>query len=488
MAGSAAEDWVAGSFCLDLAQDGFRLRHCKFFVGRISTPLHLMNFFRRFFANSRHGHAPSDTMRGGLWPWILLLLFSCVSFGGLLLLKAESWSWTILSLLGLFFWFGLHRGRVDVSPSLRTWGFICLGWSIAALGSWAANGFLISQGRELDTPYLKFLLVPFIVFGLMPMVQVNAQRLANRIWVCYIIGAVLCFAAAYAQLHGWAGAWLVGEGRGRASGAVNPIYFGNISLLLGFLGLLGGLQLARRYGAMVWGLVGWFALLCGLMASVLSLSRGGWVALPFLLFIVVASAWSRRQKGRLIGIIGVFLAGILVAQTLVPKDALRERIDLVYTGLSSFDPNASQDSVGYRLRMWQHALEIAVDHPLFGTGPGSYVFETGSGAPRFWHAHSDYFNIAANLGLLGVLALLLTYVYPAWRFLRLCRSAEPWRAELALGGGLVVAGYAIFSLTDVMFYRSIGTVFYLGTVTFLLALAEPGPGSCSTRPAGTVGP
>lgn len=444
-----------------------------------------MNSLFRFLAFPKSEHDLSDTAPGRFWLWVFLLLFSCISFVGLVLVKAESWAWTALSLLGLLVLLGRRGQGLGVSKSLRAWAIICLLWCVAALNSWAANGFLVSQGRELDTPYLKFLLVPFIVFGLAPFWQSNAQRIANKLWLCYIVGAILCFATAYAQVHGWLDAWLVGEGIGRAGGAVNPIYFGNISLLLGLLGLLSGLKLARRHGALGWSLLGWFAMLCGLLASVLSMSRGGWVALPFLLLIVVASAWARRQKGRLIGIVGVFLAGILVAQTLMPGDVLRHRVGLAYTALLSFDPNASQDSVGYRLRMWKHALDVTVEHPLFGAGPGSYVFETEGGiSPRFRHAHSDYFNAAANLGLLGLLALLFSYAYPAWRFFRLSRSVEPWRAEIALGGLLVVTGYAIFSLTDVMFYRSIGTVFYLGTVTLLLALAEPGQETTRTERIG----
>lgn len=434
-----------------------------------------MNFLMRFLASSQGGQDLIDTRKGRLWLWVFLALSCCVSFLGMLLLKAESWAWTALSVWGLLAWLRNRQQHADVPKSMRIWTAVCLLWCVAALSSWAANGFLLLQGRELDTPYLKFLLVPFVVFGLVPIWQMNAQRIANGLWVCYILGALACFATAYAQLHGWTGVWLVGEGWGRPGGVVNPIYFGNISLLLGFLGLLGGLQLARRHRGIAWGLLGWLALLCGLLASVLSLSRGGWVALPFLLFIVLGSAWRQRQKGRLVGLIGVFLAGILVAQTLVPEGALRERVGLVYTALTSFDPSSSEDSVGYRLRMWQHALDIAAENPILGAGPGSYVFNTDHGnPPRFRHAHSDYFNTAANLGLLGLMALLLSYGYPAWRFLRLCRSNDPWRVDIALGGILVVTGYAIFSLTDVMFYRSIGTVFYLGTVTVLLALAESG--------------
>lgn len=415
---------------------------------------------------------------GSLWLWVFFALFSCVSFLGLFVVKAESLAWTALSMLGLLSWLFVERRSTNISKSLRNWMLICLACSGVAVGSWAANGFLLEQGRELDTPFVKFLLIPVIVYGLTPSLRRAATQISGGLWICYMVGAALCFLVAYAQSHGWTDVWFVAEGRGRAGGAVNPIYFGNIALLLGFLGLIGGLQLARKKGKRAWSLLGWASLLAGLLASGLSLTRGGWVALPFLLLILIGCAWRQGKKGYMLGVAGVFIVGAVFVQTLMPPGALGERIAVARNELASFNPNSSQNSVGYRLRMWQHAIATTAANPLLGGGPSSYVFDTqGDNPPRFHHAHSDYFNMAANLGLLGLLVQLLLYGYPAYRFLRMCRNSDPRRSELALGGLLIVVGYAFFSLTDVMFYRSIGTVFYLGNVTVLLALVERDAGT-----------
>lgn len=86
------------------------------------------------------------------------------------------------------------------------------------------------------------------------------------------------------------------------------------------------------------------------------------------------------------------------------------------------------DSGEIRRIVWQGAIEIWKDHPLFGTGPETFAYSYYWYRPRehndvsewdflYNKAHNEYLNIAANtgsLGLLGYLSLIVSYF--AWSF------------------------------------------------------------------------
>ncbi len=139
-------------------------------------------------------------------------------------------------------------------------------------------------------------------------------------WWGLAFGALLAGAIA-AYEHWWLGRWRVGNG-------VNAIPFGNLSLLLGTLSLAGLMSSSSIRNELR--LVLALAAVGGLLASVLSGTRGGWVVFPVLVLILLlalretGSRWGRLRVGP-VWLVGVLVA-VLLAMSLMPGAPVKGRL------------------------------------------------------------------------------------------------------------------------------------------------------------------
>ena len=142
-----------------------------------------------------------------------------------------------------------------------------------------------------------------------------------------------------------------------------------------------------------------------------------------------------------------------------------------------------RSSVGQRLEMWSAAIRLFTKAPLLGVGTGAYQSEAKTmvdagvappGSADYDHPHSDYFDALANRGLLGFLTLAALLGVPAWFFSRHLGSREPIRVGAALGGLLIVTGFALCGLTETMFIHSLTIGWYvIMTSVFLVLVGAP---------------
>lgn len=131
----------------------------------------------------------------------------------------------------------------------------------------------------------------------------------------------------------------------------------------------------------------------------LTFSRGGWIggfSSLFLAFVVVSPV---------VGIGLILLLGI----TLFAVPILRLRV------LSLIDPSYIQKSLeaGGRLFRWKYGVNNGFEHPLFGTGLGTFG---GSAAQKYGYfsytsMDSVYINVFAETGFLGIVSFLLWVFY-----------------------------------------------------------------------------
>lgn len=130
-----------------------------------------------------------------------------------------------------------------------------------------------------------------------------------------------------------------------------------------------------------------------------------------------------------------------------------------FDGLSSRFLQMDQGMAG-RMELWQDGWKALRDHPLTGTGLGTYaevsrVYQNAIGpGQRSSHAHNDYLETVVELGLPAA-CLLIAGIWGAWcrRALRLWREREtmdPDRlllaaASLAALGGYMLHGWVEFN-------------------------------------------
>jgi O-antigen ligase len=204
------------------------------------------------------------------------------------------------------------------------------------------------------------------------------------------------------------------------------------------------------------------------LGIVLSRSRSGVVVLAFAVFLFFAfSVYSFSRTGfrqpwvgqtvRTVFLVVVALAAVAGVGSTIRRFAL--------------DDLLREDRPLY----WASTVEIVRDFPVFGTGLGTYSSAYGayekasSNEMELRHAHNDYLEAAAELGVVGTVLLLGIILYiavEAFLFWRERRNAQA--RGLALGGLVSLAGAGLHAMTDFNLHVTANAVLF--TVVLGLAL------------------
>jgi O-antigen ligase len=221
----------------------------------------------------------------------------------------------------------------------------------------------------------------------------------------------------------------------------------------------------------------------GLLASVLSQSRGGWLALLLLLPVLLWLALRWLPAARVWrGAGAMALVALLLGAAF--HDSLRQRTALAWQEVQAYeDSGEAHTSIGQRLAHWKLAWRLGLDKPLLGWGSAGYEQEKHLRAERgevspfvtqFSHAHNELLDTLARRGLLGVMALLCFYAVPLAMFWPTRRRAQRCQAQardedlaLRLVGICLVVSYIGFGFTQVFFAHNSGNLFYLFMVAIL---------------------
>jgi len=260
----------------------------------------------------------------------------------------------------------------------------------------------------------------------------------------------------------------------RPGGLVNPITFGDLALLLGLLALAGAIDMrARTRDALPAGA----GALAGLAASVLTGTRGSWVALVLALPLL-ARYVGRLDSRRVHALLAVVLA-VAAAAWFAPALGVQARFaEGVRDARLWYEGGSVWTNFGTRLELWKGAFMLIREHPLFGLDfeacrarLAAYA-QAGRLDPAVLvlpHLHNDVLQVLATGGVAGLACWASTLAAPLRFFLRRLDGRAP-QAALALGGALVVLGYAGFGLTEVMFWSMKASLFYALMVFLLMGL------------------
>ncbi|MGE0072349.1 MAG: O-antigen ligase family protein [Thiomonas sp.] len=324
----------------------------------------------------------------------------------------------------------------------------------------------------------RFLLATPIFFALR---RLPPQRLLV-LWPGMIFGAFAAAALVVFDPRDWGAS----DGVARLGSAfVNPIHFGDIALTLGVLPALGLVQRPLTpvsVRSMLWPAAALLAAAAGLYASILSGSRGGWVAIP--LFVVLAAVFNRsalHARTVLVAALAMLLA-VSLAAIAVPET--RQRIELVFSNLHAFDHGNEDTSIGIRFQLWKAAWVIFTEHPLFGVGMGGFkalmtpMQQSGLLTPLAadlgrQEVHSEILSRLSQLGIVGLAAIAAVYIVPARLFWRRVDAVSAASRAAARMGLALVLGFVVYGLTVETFDLTMTAAFYALTVAVLLAAAYP---------------
>lgn len=268
----------------------------------------------------------------------------------------------------------------------------------------------------------------------------------------------------------------------RPGGLLNPITFGDLSLCLALLALAGMAE-ARR------ALLRWSAALgiaAGLAASLLTGSRGGWLALPAALLLFASGGRHVLLPRGLVPGAPLLACALALGAYALPQTGVRARIDVGVSDVRLYlagDPVAT--SIGVRLALWKAGLRLAAEHPWRGLDTPVYKrrmrewVAAGELSPAVFappeppHLHNDALQALVTRGIVGLCAWAGILLAPFLFFRSQLAQAQALaagpgtRRPAALAGMLVVLSYAAFGLSEVIFWSMKASLFY-ALMVFLL--------------------
>ncbi|MCH4562719.1 O-antigen ligase family protein [Halomonas sp. EGI 63088] len=263
------------------------------------------------------------------------------------------------------------------------------------------------------------------------------------------------------------------QGAYRADGFLFSINLGYLSCAMAFLAA----SLIRGSHRKAWLLA---AALAGVITCLLTLARGAILAVPLLLILLLLLNADRLGWKAISAAFVAMVTLALVSYATLPSVESRVAYTVdEFTNIAQGDIEAAVSSGG-RLQLWTAASHAFLARPLVGLSYDEREAQIAElveqGVLTDWvlgvgrgHAHSQYFEMAATGGVLGLIALLGYLVAPAiyhWRLYRRDRS-NAW-AQVAL---VFTVGFAIYSLTEAAIHHEMMTTFYAYMQVVLLALA-----------------
>lgn len=210
----------------------------------------------------------------------------------------------------------------------------------------------------------------------------------------------------------------------------------------------------------------WAAVPMGIMAVILTYSRGAMLGLATVLFALMM-----KSKRRFLGLTVAVIA-ILTIFVTAPEKWIERMMTL---------KNVSADqSALARLHSWTFAYRLFLDHPILGGGFQTFTAplyaQYNMLANRVQGPHSIYFQVLAEHGLPGLVLFLAIIASCLWNCFRLKRIflERPGSEHLAAYADMVQLGLVTFLVSGAFLGRAYFDLLYqlIATVIILKVLAR----------------
>ncbi len=270
----------------------------------------------------------------------------------------------------------------------------------------------------------------------------------------------------------------------RAAGATHPILFGDLALLIGVLSLAGFIYFKKKKNR-IFLLFPILAFSSGLIASALSMSRGGWVAIPALAIIFI---WyfSRHLPVKKILAICAFLIMTVGIIYMVPQSGVKNRVEITINNIDRyFESQEVSDqsrgtSIGSRFEMWKASWIIFKEHPIIGGGWGEYkanaqkLMDKGivnSSAAGYVHPHNQFISSLAKGGIVGLVGTIIIFLFPAIIFYNVVKDNSRLEIQyIGLAGLVLIVAFVIFNMSESLLERTRTVMFFSFYLSVFMAL------------------
>ena len=372
-------------------------------------------------------------------------------------------------------WLLLSRSRSQLSVKDS--------WILGLFFSYFALHYLVNLYqqdilREYDLPLRFLLAIP--VLWLLKKYPVSG----SAFWGGLSIGALIGFMAIL---------WQLIQLRRGGSAAPPFIHLGNISMIIGLMCFAGWRWAISRLHYQKW----WFALIMlggisGMAGSVLTGTRGAWLAVPIVLVIYLLDLayYLRWSAFKVVGfaVTALLLTLIIAYQNPIIKSrfalAVKET-QLFFNPTTDLTQKAADTSVGQRWLMWSNAAHMIGLKPWLGWGKKGYLEHKnqrildGEILPqiaKYTDAHNDYLDALVKRGVIGLTSLLALFLLPLLMFTKVLMRGHLERHGYALSAAVMIIGYAVSGLTCTFMTINMNVMFYSITTLLLWSFSS---GNCS---------
>jgi O-antigen ligase len=248
----------------------------------------------------------------------------------------------------------------------------------------------------------------------------------------------------------------------RADGGDNAALFGFVAVGITAL-IAASLSVLRRqrHGVLIY--VG--AITAGLVAILLSGTRGSWIAAAVIIFITVIFFFDRYSLPKRISISIILITSVALLSLEIPL--IQQRVDRLVANIENFlssKPQTEFTSAWYRIEGATFGWHIGLENKFLGVGPGNFrrslraFLSDKEGLQGFdavmRHAHNQYIQTFVISGFIGLFALLILIGGHLWLFSRYLSKRYPIEVRsFALAGVLLVVAYFFLGFTGVPFER-----------------------------------
>ena len=245
------------------------------------------------------------------------------------------------------------------------------------------------------------------------------------------------------------------------------IQSGDIAMSLGLFSFIIALYLfdiKKNRFALVTAIAGLF----GVLASVLSFARGGWVGVP-LIFVFVLYMYRNMISKKLLSavVLSILVGGI----SLSTNEQFVGRILDVKNNLSHYSQNSKDGSIGARLDMWKMGVDAFIEHPISGWSLKALDEYKKSLADKgivsreftvYSHLHNQFIDELAKKGILGGVAILGIFLVPLCSFYRKQKKfPNNKKLKLLTTLGIIhVLSTMSYCLTQAFLTHNSGNIFY----------------------------
>jgi len=188
----------------------------------------------------------------------------------------------------------------------------------------------------------------------------------------------------------------------------------------------------------LWRIISFFVFGIFVFALVFSYSRAAWLSVAFAIVVMIFIIFKVRFKIIVLLTFLLTISGVLVYNQII-NDLKKNKQDSStnFTQHLESMTNISTDASNVeRLNRWSCAIRMFEKKPIFGWGPGTYMFQyapfqlsyektiisTNEGDRG--NAHSEYLGPLAESGVLGVMYMLLLVIFTMITGLRAYKYAE----------------------------------------------------------------